>query len=202
MGKLDRERTPARKVQREALALLRLTERFAQRRPRRLEQEGALAIQARVRSSFVAAQYRKEMKQRKAAATILQAGYRSYTSRSTMAAELLVQAPAAALLQGVIRGRQQRRADLLERKRRMEEQNQAAARVQAYVRGNKARAAGATSGAAAAALPPMELKLTIDCADGMLEMPIELGGNEEDLGMLTLNINISDGPPLEFDLLY
>ena len=65
-----------------------------------LEADGAVAIQARVRSSFVAQGYRKEMAQRKAAATILQSGFRGHQDRAAMAAEMLVMAPAAALLQG------------------------------------------------------------------------------------------------------
>ena len=78
------------------------------------EQEAAekatIAIQARVRSSFVANGYRNELKARRAAATIMQASYRGHTGRSAAAKQLRVEAHAAALMQALMRGRAERKS--------------------------------------------------------------------------------------------
>ena len=135
--------------------------------------EASVNIQKRVRSSLVAASYRKEMQLRRSAATILQAGYRSHDSRSKMAAEMLVMGPAAALLQGVMRGRQQRQRDAAEKAQREVENNAAAAKVQARVRGNKARTA--KGGAEAEAEELVTFQLSVECTDGTLALPLTVG---------------------------
>ena len=167
-----------------------------------LEYEGSVAIQARVRSSFVASQYRKEMAQRKSAAIILQSGYRGHKGRDEIAKEMLIQGPAAALLQGVMRGRRERKEAA--------KQRASAAKVQARYRGNQARSnlpgrdpIDLTDGE----VPPAEeeqgyrMPIEIACSDGVLSMPLLVGG-EEDPGMMTLKIKVSDGPPLSFDMIY
>ena len=117
-----------------------------------LRDEATVAIQSRVRSSFVAQSYRSEMKQRRAAATILQAGYRSHKSRDEIARELLVQGPAAALLQGVVRGRKYRKEQAEARSLYERQRAAAAASLQAGVRGRQARTS--------------TLKLTAQAKDG------------------------------------
>jgi hypothetical protein len=157
-----------------------------------LEQENAVAIQSRVRSSFVANQYRSEMKARRAAATIVQAGFRSHGARSAIATQLLVEGPAAALLQGVVRGRKQRS--------RAKEEGRAATRVQSMNRGRKARARvgarradlasmRAADGAAEAGGEGVGMVLRVPCADGMFSMPL---GDAEPAGMV-LRVPCADG---------
>jgi len=75
-------------------------------------EQASIPIQARVRSSFMAARYRKEMKARRAAAVVLQAGYRGHQGRSQAAHSRMAEAAAAARLQARMRGR-------IERGRRM-----------------------------------------------------------------------------------
>jgi hypothetical protein len=194
-----------RSLQQEASQYARWALRTAQGRnykplyvPKSEEQlalEASVAIQARVRSSFVANQYRKEMAQRKVAATILQAGHRSHTARKELAAEMMVQAPAAALLQGVMRGRQQRKRDLVERRRLEQENNLAATRVQARVRGSRARdgvrqqrAETSTGGGAVAAdaggeaeadAEAVSFNIEIQCSDGSLSLPFAIGARRQ-----------------------
>lgn len=168
-----------------------------------LEAEGAVAIQARVRSSFVANQYRAEMKQRRAAATILQAGYRGHTSRAGVAAELLVQAPAVALLQGWVRGRAHRKEMAKQKAREQREMDLAAARIQGGYRGRQLRsrrAAAATEaegedddeGGAAGRVATLTLEL--QCEDGKLPLTLQLGDPDEDV-MMTLYLKCKSDDP-------
>ena len=164
-----------------------------------LEAEGAVAIQARVRSSFVANQYRAEMKQRKAAATILQAGYRGHKGRDSIAAELLAQAPAVALLQGWVRGRAYRKQLAKEKAREAREMELAAARIQGGYRGKRARtrkvqtvesaAAGAADGDA-----PDPISLTLACSDGELTLDLHVEDPDADV-MTTLYIKCRSDDP-------
>jgi hypothetical protein len=138
-----------------------------------LEFEGATAVQARVRSSFVANQYRKEMQARKAAAVVLQAGYRSHKSRADVAAELLIQAPAVALLQGWIRGRAYRKEVAAAKARERRHQDNAAARVQARYRGQQVRSRPLPSKPGASGADGPELVLAnVACLDGTLVVPL------------------------------
>ena len=176
-----------------------------------LAEDASVSIQARVRSSFVAQQYKKEMAQRKAAAVILQSGYRSHKSRADVMAEMIIQAPAAALLQGVMRGRAQRKRDLIEREELRREHNLAASRVQARIRGKNVRAKGLLEGPGEAGLSvSLQCKLVITCSDGELPctLRIETDGagdvfeGKEVSPLMTLKVQVADGPPLSFDLLY
>ena len=170
--------------------------------------EASINIQARVRSSFVAASYRKEMAQRRAAATILQAGYRGHTSRAEVAAEIMVQAPAAALLQGMMRGRAQRKRDVQEREALRREHNLAASKVQARVRGKSTRAKGLPGKGGGEGGGSLSLNLSVSCSDGQIELPIELATDGADVfegkevQIMSLKVRTADGPPLSIDLLY
>jgi len=73
------------------------------------EHDSSVQLQARVRSSFVANQYRNEMKARRAAAAVVQASYRGHHGRTAVAQQILAEGAAAALLQALIRGRQHRK---------------------------------------------------------------------------------------------
>lgn len=160
-----------------------------------VEMEQAVAIQARVRSSFVANAYRKEMQQRRAAATILQAGYRSHHARDDMAKEILVQGPAVALMQGFMRGKLQRKSDAEARRRARAEQDNAAARVQAIHRGRVVRSgkgAVAPNGGTAVAGDPV-INLSFACSDGTYDLPLFFDDDSEPVHTLSLWMNGTDG---------
>ena len=99
-------------------------------------EKATIAIQARVRTSFVANGYRNELKARRAAAMIMQASYRGHTGRSAAAKQLRVEVHAAALVQALMRGRAER--NLM-------------ARAIAIVEAQQAEAAEGVAAAAAAA---------------------------------------------------
>lgn len=158
-----------------------------------MEAEGAVAIQARVRSSFVANQYRSEMRARRAAATVVQAGFRGHKGRSDVAAELLVQGPAVAMLQGWVRGRAYRKEMAKQKAREQREMDLAAARIQGGYRGKKSRARPAQAAAGGdAATEEAEtfagLSLSLDCADGALTLNLNLDAPTDEDVMATLYI--------------
>ena len=166
-----------------------------------LEAEGAVAIQARVRSSFVANQYRAEMKQRKAAVTILQAGYRGHKGRDAIAAEMLVQAPAIALLQGWVRGRAYRKQLAKEKAREAREMEHAAARIQGGYRGKRVRsckvetvesAAADAAGLGGGDAEP--ITLTLACSDGQLELPLHVEDPDAEV-LMTLYLKVRSDDP-------
>jgi len=172
-----------------------------------LDYEATVAIQARVRSSFMANSYRNEMKARRAAATIVQAGYRGHTGRSAVAQQIMVEAPAAALLQGVMRGRKHRK------KMEHAKQEGAATKVQAMTRGRKSRqqhrqrAAAMASSAGSAPVVgdgPADaddmaddeaLVLDVFCSDGKVSVSMALPfADFEEEYRLGFRIDCVDGP--------
>ena len=162
-----------------------------------LEAEAATAITARVKSSFVANQYRNEMKARRTAATIVQASYRGHTGRQGVAAQLMVEGPAAALLQGVMRGRRQRKQMAAEVESKA--MDSAATRMQAAQRGRNARLrkrrAAAAATAAEGGTEDMSatdgtLGISLACSDGMLDLPLDY---DTFSGVLPIPIACSDG---------
>lgn len=95
-----------------------------------------------------------------------------------MAAELLAQGPAVALLQGWVRGRNYRKEMAMAKAREKRHQDLAAARVQASYRGNlqrsgRGRAPPAKRGAADSLA---SLAINLECKDGTLRMPLRVGG--------------------------
>jgi len=144
-----------------------------------LEQEASIQVQARVRSSFVANQYRNEMKARRVAAVVVQGAYRGHQGRTTVAAQLLVEGPAAALLQGVVRGRKERKR--MSQGLPMDGED--------GTDDDKATpSAMATSGSG-----DDTLVLCVKCSDGTLEVPLALGGGSADGLDLGLSVLCSDG---------
>ena len=166
-----------------------------------LEAEGAVAIQARVRSSFVANQYRAEMKQRRAAVTIpcrqATAGHIARRSRRARVQALAV-APA-----GWVRGRAHRKEMAKQKAREQREMDLAAARIQGGYRGRQLRsrrAAAATEaegedddeGGAAGRVATLTLEL--QCEDGKLPLTLQLGDPDEDV-MMTLYLKCKSDDP-------
>jgi hypothetical protein len=146
---------------------------FVPKSQEQLDYEATVAIQARVRSSFVANGYRNEMKARRAAATIVQASYRGHGARSAVAQQIMIEGPAAALLQSVIRGRKQRKKD------RSVKEDKAATKVQAMTRGRKARgykksvSDGAQNGERGSTPHNgRSFNIYLECADGDMRVPI------------------------------
>ena len=132
---------------------------FVPKSQQELEDEASVQLQARVRSSFVANQYRNEMKARRAAAAVVQATYRGHQGRSAVATQLLIEGPAAALMQSVIRGRKQRKAIA----EQAAKQRAAAASVSAPRSGS------------AEPMPTDGMVLNVLCADGDLQLSLSAG---------------------------
>jgi len=168
---------------------------FVPKSQEQLDYEASVNIQARVRSTYVANGYRKEMQARRAAATVLQAGYRGHGGRSAVAAQIMIEAPAAALLQGVMRGRK-------ERKKRMEiKENKAATKVQAMTRGRTARkgrfassgsAADADVAGEAGAPSGVDMEIMVKCSDGEIAVPLEASAKAEEY-KVGFKITCTDG---------
>ncbi len=142
-----------------------------------LEKEGAIEIQKRVRSALVAASYRRELRERKAAAVLLQAGYRAHTDRAELARKMLIEAPAAAAMQALVRGKQHRNAAKAAEAAEAAARESAAATVQARVRGNASR-----SGPGGCRKVNKCVGLPIPCADGVVVLSVAVDGLYEFVG--------------------